>query len=81
MTNNKYNGYTNYATWRVMLEIFDSREYDQAVTPEQLADEAREAITNYGELDNYLAVDYALTFINDVNWYELVETINERLEG
>ena len=29
MTNTKYNGWTNYATWRVNLEIFDSLDLSE----------------------------------------------------
>ena len=34
----KYNGWTNYETWRVNLEIFDGYEPEQAVTAEGLED-------------------------------------------
>ena len=29
MSDTKYNGWTNYATWRVNLEIFDGNELDE----------------------------------------------------
>ena len=73
---NKYNGWTNYATWRVNLEYFDS--YDSSVLPNDTY-QASESIKN--ELENYidettpdgLGKDYALAFISNVNWYEIAE--------
>ena len=81
MTNKKYNGYTNYATWRIKLEIFDDdNRYEKEVTPEQLKEECENIISNYGEIEKGLALDYALAFISDVNWYEIAESINETIK-
>lgn len=71
-----YNGWTNYATWRVNLEIFDGMDpreywrsdrdaYDLSLT---LKDYAEELIDGDG-----LARDYALAFMADVNWYEIAQ--------
>ena len=35
---NTYNGWTNYETWRVMLEIFDGYETDEEVDREYVKD-------------------------------------------
>jgi hypothetical protein len=72
----KYNGWTNYATWRVNLEYFDS--YDSSVLPRDTY-QAMDCIKN--EIENYidettpdgLGKDYALAFISDVNFYEIAE--------
>ena len=79
-TNETYNGWTNYATWRVNLEVCDDlcnswhadRETFEDVSDiaERLKDETEEIVTNYGTLDG-LAVDYAMAFLSDVNWYEI----------
>ena len=75
----KYNGWTNYATWRVNLEMFDG--YDEEVTADQLESMADEMITNYGEIPtSSLAVSYANAFMSDVNWHEIAEAINETIE-
>lgn len=72
-----YNGWTNYATWRVNLEIFDgmspadicgARDYDAHELKESLREYAEELIT--GDSDG-LATDYALAFMADVNWCEI----------
>jgi hypothetical protein len=80
----KYNGWTNYATWRVNLEIFDGFDIDSYP---QDAYDLSEALKDY--VEEYLsetsqaglALDYALAFISDVNWYEIAEhLINESEE-
>ena len=98
-----YNGWTNYATWRVNLEICDdyisSRlndiidEIERGSSPDkfdnvstwadELSEIVDEALTNYGELTDGIALDYARSFVNDVNFYEIaqhaVDELTERL--
>ena len=84
MTNTKYNGWTNYATWRVNLEIFDSlgpEEFDLERGEElkltdvfELSDAMRGRAEYYiCEQGTGLAQTYALVFLEDVNWYEIAE--------
>jgi hypothetical protein len=70
-----YNGWTNYETWRVNLEFFDGLEIDEYFTPETLKEMLEEHITE--QTDNGLAQDYALAFINDVNYHEILESLKE----
>ena len=67
----KYNGWTNYATWRIALEFFDGD--DSSMTAEQ----AKEHVEEFLEVDcdNQLTLSYALAFINDVNWFEIEERL------
>lgn len=84
----KYNGWSNYATWRVNLELFDSWDANQLDSltmgdtynlKQQLEDYAIDIIKNNG---SGLVVDYAMAFLNDVNWYEIAEhMINDYAEG
>lgn len=78
MTDNTYNGWTNYATWRVNLEIFDgmSAEIIHHITPEALREYAEDLIEST-TLSQGLALDYALAFLADVNWHEIAEHIKE----
>jgi hypothetical protein len=75
MTDKKYNGWTNYPTWRVNLEVFGDLEVTERCTAEWCRDYMRELL----ELDakEGLVLDYALAFIDTVNWYEIAEGINE----
>jgi len=80
---NRYNGWTNYATWRVNLEIFDGIDprdmgwhkldkYDLGVCLMEYANELIEMETKEG-----LALDYARAFISDVNYREIAEMMIE----
>jgi hypothetical protein len=69
----KYNGWTNYATWRVNLEMFDgSDQYWSADSAKEFVEEIIIDSTEEG-----VARDYALAFLSDVNWYEIAEHYQE----
>jgi len=76
MTDTKYNGWTNYATWRVHLEVFDSlplEDFSDADDVHALADACKERAAYSVECSSEpgLARDYALAFLSDVNWREI----------
>ena len=75
MVDNKYNGWTNYATWRVNLEMFDG-DYEilEGYNAETLKSIVEEMLEH--DNDNTITLSYALAFINDVNWYEIAQHIN-----
>lgn len=79
----KYNGWTNYPTWRINLEVFDGYDPEgQEVDHEWCKDFAEEIIfTGYcgNEVESELSLmqSYASAFISDVNWHEIAESINE----
>jgi hypothetical protein len=84
MKENTYNGWTNYATWRVNLEIFDGTtlvdmSWDDCLEPYKLGeyckDYAEEVI--FMDSSNGLLESYARAFISDVNWYEIAEHLIE----
>lgn len=70
-----YNGWTNYATWRVNLEIFDGMSPadiagDDGYSAYDLSDRMKEYAEEMLSGDS-LAVSYARAFMADVNWYEI----------
>ena len=79
-TDTKYNGWTNYATWRVNLEIFDGfdpsdyySDFDADDTyglSKCLEDYADQVLFECATVEG-LAADYARAFLSDVNWYEI----------
>jgi len=91
MEKETYNGWSNYATWRVNLEMIDGwadyhmsepeHETFESVRElaEHLKDYAEEQIANYVDDSSKpnLAEDYALAFLNEVNWYEIAQHIAE----
>ncbi len=70
-----YNGWTNYATWRVNLELWDGYETEEAMSPELVEELSQDYMNPDGE--NSIRVDYANAFMSDVNWHEIAEHINE----
>jgi len=72
-----YNGWTNYATWRVNLEIFDGlapedmgwETFDIYDLTDSLKEYAQTAIED--SAPEGLALDYARAFLADVNWGEI----------
>ena len=69
-----YNGWSNYATWRVNLEILSDIEFEEPVT----ADDLKEIVEDVVLRDtNHIAEDYARVFLDEVNYNEIAETIND----
>jgi hypothetical protein len=82
-TRQTYNGWTNYATWRISLEWFDNFNPDENETDAyQLSKILENYVTETLEemtVQSTLVLDYALSFVSDVNWYEIAEhLINEQ---
>ena len=81
---NKYNGWTNYATWRVNLELFSDMDYkdyfDQFPDVEALEDYVEHVVfENYNDTLG-LVEDYARVFLSEVNYHEILEHIRENYE-
>lgn len=72
MKNEKYNGWSNYETWRVNLEIFDGGDFNMAGF--EMREFVEELIEN-GSTEG-LARDYAMAFISNVDWMEISEHYN-----
>jgi len=72
----KYNGWHNYATWRIALEFFDGYdiEENQFKTEYDLAAYLKEIVIEAIETNGQnIAVDYALAFVDECNFYEIAE--------
>ena len=83
--NEKHNGYTNYATWRINLELVDGSYIST------IGDLQAEPFTSIGELaysiqayceefinnsgSDTTVASYALAFIAQVNWYEIAQLV------
>lgn len=89
MKKETYNGWTNYATWRVMLENFDGVDFVRDDVwgdtvgdfAEQLQGDVETRINDYDDpKPDSVAQSYAHAFISDCNWYEMAESINETYE-
>ena len=80
--NKEYNGWTNYATWRVNVEIIDGIEIDTIICAEYIKEYVEDVVFGQYELGNgsHLVEDYARAFVSEVNFYERAQSINEELE-
>jgi hypothetical protein len=85
MSDTTYNGWSNYATWRINLEVFDGMTLEDMNTVEVDPYEVSQYLQDYAEeiifLDSHiggkspssLMEDYARAFLQKVNWYEIAE--------
>lgn len=78
----EFNGWTNYATWRVNLEIIDGIEIETKMCAESIKEIVEDVVFSQYELGNgsHLVEDYARAFVSEVNFYEIAQSINEELE-
>tara|TARA_B110000908_G_C10224207_1_gene437024 strand:- start:1307 stop:1555 length:249 start_codon:yes stop_codon:yes gene_type:complete len=78
MREDKYNGWTNYATWRVFTDNLIDIEWEERVTAGGLREIVEDIMFDNFEIKNgsHLVEDYARVFIEGVNFYEIAENIN-----
>ena len=82
----KYNGWTNYATWRVNLEWFDGMTAEdvgarRGMTPRTVALFLAESVEDQLQsMASGLALDYAMDFVSDVNWDEIAQHLIDDAE-
>jgi hypothetical protein len=76
MINDKYNGWTNYATWRINLECFDCPEMYAGMTPGDLQKYIGDTLKQ--DCNNEFTLQLAAAFVEDVNFVEIHTAINGR---
>ena len=74
MNDTTHNGWTNYATWRVNLEFFDDGAGEYYQDAQSCRDYVESVIEEQAQ---GIALDYALAFISEVNWYEIAKHYQE----
>jgi hypothetical protein len=92
----EYNGWTNYQTWRINLEVVDGMTLEDFgfdlhdVDTDEVADveSLAEAIESYVEeivtngVPDGLALNLAQSFLSEVDWMEIAEhIISDAREG
>ena len=80
MQDKTHNGWTNYATWRINLEILSDIDIsywesllEDNLTAYELGAYFQDYVEELLDTSNDLAQSYALAFINDVNWSEIAQ--------
>ena len=89
MKENKYNGWSNYPTWRINLEILGdidwAEEEIEILTEEMLEDYVENVVFENNGITGHLGLmeDYARAFLANVNYREILESLleNENLTG
>jgi hypothetical protein len=78
----KYNGWTNYATWRVHLEILGDIQFDENISADYLKEIVEDCVFSNYEIysGSHLVEDYARSFISNVNYEEIAQYINEEID-
>jgi len=75
---NSYNGWTNYETWKIALELFDGFTADHDIDGAYVEAVADELVF----VDGYNHANYSHTLaqivLDQVNWDEIADAINER---
>lgn len=79
MEDPNYNGWYNYATWRVNLEILGDIEFEEPVLAEDLEEIVEDVVFNNTVEKDCLAADYARSFLSDVNYEEIANNINSEM--
>jgi hypothetical protein len=87
MQNNTYNGWTNYETWRVNLEIFDYTTANEFCSfsvykPDcayELSDELKDYAVTLLEMEGAkgLTFDYAMAFLEAVDFRQIAQRMIE----
>lgn len=78
-TDKTYNGWANYATWRVNLEVFGSYDPDGTfMTAESCEEWVTEMVD--GALQPSILSGWVTAFLSDVDWQEIADGINEVYE-
>lgn len=76
-----YNGWTNYATWRIALEWFDDYNPNRWETDiYNLSKECQSYVEDTlsdTSVQSQMVLDYALAFTSEVNWYEIASHLIE----
>jgi len=78
----KHNGWSNYATWRINLEIIDGIEIETKTCAATIQEIVEDVVFSQYEFGSgySLMYDYAKAFVAQVNFYEIAQSINERLD-
>ncbi len=75
MANEKYNGWANYETWRINLEIIDDAANAGYVFKD--SNSVEEYVEEVIEINSDLAMSYALAFISNCDWREIFNHAKE----
>ena len=91
MSDNTYEGWTNYATWRINLELLSDYDFAEDILESDNeswrpdVDYLKDLVENW-VFENHtgslgLVEDYARAFVDQVNFHEILEHILEEIDN
>ena len=86
MNKNEYNGWANYPTWRVNLEILGDIQWVESeieiLSPEMLEEYVENAVFENNGISGHFGLmeDYARAFLANVDYREIYESIMENYQ-
>ena len=86
MSNTTYNGWSNYPTWRINLEILGDiqwvEEEIEILDEDMLKEYVENAVFENNGISGHLGLmeDYARAFLANVDYREILESIIENFE-
>ena len=83
MSNTTYNGWSNYPTWRINLEILGDiqwvEEEIEILDEDMLKEYVENAVFENNGITGHLGLmeDYARAFLSEVNYREILESLKD----
>ena len=82
MSKDKYNGYTDFPTWKVFHETLSNIEFDKYVTPEELEEISKDVVL-FGfkmQFGSHLVEELARLFIESADFQDIADSINNDIK-
>ena len=78
MSKNKYNGYTDFNTWRVFNDTLSGIDFESKVTADELKEISLGIVLSNFEMQrgSHLVEEYARLFIESADFEDIAESIN-----
>jgi len=82
MSTTKYNGYTNFNTWRVFHDTLSDIDFESKVTAEELEEISLGIVLSNFEMErgSHLVEEYAELFIELADFEDIADSINKDIK-
>ena len=82
MSKTKYNGYTNFNTWRVFHDTLSNIDFESKVTADELEEISLGIVLSNFEMErgSHLVEEYAELFIELADFEDIADSINKDIK-
>ena len=82
MSTTKYNGYTNFNTWRVFHDTLSDIDFESKVTADELEEISLGIVLSNFEMErgSHLVEEYAELFIELADFEDIADSINKDIK-